>query len=802
MVGQKVVQNRRSRPVHRKDTPLSPQTFGEWLKQRRQALDLTQEALAERVGCAVETIRKIERGARRPSKDMSDRIALVLDVPEEDRSAFVQSARGTVPTKVAVMPPRPRWKPPASVKGLPAPSGPLLGREKELPLLKELALRPEVRLITLTGPGGTGKTRLALAVAQDLATAFSDGVVFVGLASLTDPSLVPSVISQALGLQENTSEGMEQQPQEILASKDMLLVLDNFEQVVTAATLLPELLLAAPQLKLLVTSRESLHLSMERELYVPPFEVMVKGKKDGVELAGLPAVQLFALHATAAKPDFRVTSTNAGTIAAICAQVDGLPLAIQLAATHLKFFPLGDLLDRLKDRLFSAVAGPRDFPERQQSLRAAIDWSYELLDTSERRVFAAMGVFLGGCSITAAEAVLNNRGSLAYPVMLRLTSLTSKSLITATEAADGTPRFGMLETIREYAMEQLGRMGDLRQFQLSHLQYFITLAESAEPYLQQEGRHLWQVRLQQEADNFRAALQWALDEREAGGLQLASALGTFWIVSGQFSEARYWLERTLAAIASASSTVQAKALAALGNIAVRQGDYVRVKSCTEERIRLCRELGDRAGEAESLRVLGDMAAADEEFGDAQELYFESLSMFRELGHTAGIAHVMNNLGELARYREDMAAARGYYAESLRLSEEAGDQSSAARALFNLGWVAFHESGVADAARLFQASLAIQQRLGGSPHRIVFCVMALAAVAAAQGEIHRAALLFGAAEVLRQSIGISLDPADRIEYDRHLRLVRQQLPGDEFQNAWNEGSRLSLQEAAAIACQGE
>src|SRR5215469_4197256 len=445
---------------------------------------------------------------------------------------------------------------------LPTSLTPLVGREQEIAAVCALLWRPEVRLVTLTGTGGVGKTRLALEVAAAMNAAFADGICFVTLAALTDPELVLPTIAQSLGVREQGSRPLLDSLKDHLREQQLLLVLDNFEQVARAAPVVADLLAATPRLHVLVTSRASLHLSGEHEFVVPPLALPdVQNLPPFERLTEYESTRLFTERARAVQSGFALTEENAAAVAAICQQVDGLPLTIELAAGRTKLFSPQALLPRLKSRLKLLVGGARDRPLRQQTLRGTIAWSYSLLEEDEKILFRRLAVFVGGCTLEAAEAVCNAHADLEIDVLDAVTGLVDKSLLGQETQADGEPRLLMLETIREYALERLEASGEAEAVRRQHATFFLQEVMEAEPKIRSAEEARWRKRLEVEQDNLRAALGFTLESQEAEmGLQLAGALLPFWRVSSQDREGRSWCELVLAQPgASARTAARAKA---------------------------------------------------------------------------------------------------------------------------------------------------------------------------------------------------------------------------------------------------
>ncbi|MDQ5850862.1 MAG: tetratricopeptide repeat protein [Chloroflexota bacterium] len=623
----------------------------------------------------------------------------------------------------------PPLRTPQQRQTLPAQLTPLLGREQELAAVGALLRRPHLRLVTLTGPGGTGKTRLALQAAANLLDHFPDGVCFVELAPITDPALVVSTIAHALGLKETGGHSLLESLQAYLHAQRQLLVLDNFEQVLPAAPLVTDLLQAASHLKVLVTSRAVLHLSGEHEFPVPPLALPDPRRLPPIEhLTQYAAVALFLQRARAVKPDFEVTGETAPAVAAICARLDGLPLAIELAATRIKILAPQALLAQLTNPLPTLMGSARDVPGRQQTLRGAIDWSYNLLERDAQTLFARLGVFVGGCLMEAVEAVCNPRGDLALDLFDALTSLVDQSLLRPVEHAAPTgesgPRFGMLETIRAYALERLELRGEAQAMRQQHLHFFLALAEAAELGCHGSEQQVWLRRLEVEYDNLRAALAWALrgTPQPAGtrlstagdveaGARLAAALWLFWVAQGQLREGRTWLEEALTHSSGVSAAVRVQVLYRCGYLAWRQGDYRRVAELNAESMPLCQQVGDTCGSAWTRRLLGEVALIQGEYTQATMHFEESLALFRQLSDTWGEAGVLISLGYVAQAQGDDERAAAWFRESLARFRDHGDRQGSAWALLHLGGVLVAQGDYQQARALQEEGLALFWQLG-------------------------------------------------------------------------------------------
>ncbi len=603
---------------------------------------------------------------------------------------------------------------------LPVQPTPLIGREHEVTAVVRLLHRNNVRLVTFTGPGGTGKTRLALQVASELGDVFVGGVFFVSLASINDPMLVIPTIARALGIRDSMGQPVLARLVEVLQQKQVLLLLDNFEQIVEAAPQVADLLTSCPQLKLLVTSREVLHVRSEREFAVPPLALPDPAHLPKLAaLARTPAVALFLQRAQAARPEFKLTSTNARAVAEICVRLDGLPLAIELAAARMKLLAPQTLLARLDQPLIMLTGGARDVPARQRTLRNTIEWSYQLLNAREQRLFRWLSVFVSGCSLQAAEAVSTGPGDGAGQVLDGVASLVDKSLLHRVEQTGGgseeqeDQRLLMLETIREYGLETLIASGEGHVARQAHAYYFLHLAEESEPALKGPLLVAWLERLEREHDNLRAALQWALEGGSAEvALRLGIALERFWVVRGQRNEGLAFLQRALAGSAGVAADVRAKALLAAARLAFNQSNYDQGEILAQESLALFRGLGDRRGIALSLNRLGVAAWRRGDFRSARVLLEEDLTLFREMGDRDRVAWSLFMHGLLDNKQGEYAGACSRFEESLALFRELGNKRGIAASLTQLAGTLFVSQGNQDMIYpLLEQGLSLDREVG-------------------------------------------------------------------------------------------
>jgi len=722
---------------------------------------------------------------------------------------------------------------------LPLQATPLIGREREVEAVCARLRSPETRLLTLVGPGGTGKTRVGLQAAAELVDDFEDGVFFVPIAATTDSELVAPAIARVLELSEGGAQPPEELLQGYLRERQTLLLLDNLEQVIESAPVLDGLLSAAPKLKIVATSRTPLGLYGEQEFPVPPLSLPDPESLPPLEnLANYEAIGLFLERARAVRPDFSLTQENAPAVVEICERLDGLPLAIELAAARIKLLPPRVLLERLGNRLKLLTGGARNLPERQRTLRNAIEWSYGLLEAGEKMLFGRLGVFSGGATLEAMEAVCDAWGDLPVDVFDGASSLLDKSLLRQEEVAGSEPRFVMLETIHEFANVKLKESGESEESRRLHAEYFLALSEEAEPGLNGPEQEMWLERLEPEHNNMRAALSWAI-EREEGelGLRLAGALWRFWWMEGYFDEGRRWLEEILAKNDGAP-TPRGKALEGLSWLSYLQGDLDRAEAVAEEGLELSAEAGVETSTVASLRgTLGDVVRSRGEHERAKELFEESGRLYREIGDRWGVAWSLGSLANVAGDRGDHERAKRLYEEGLALSRRLGDArplgaylnslgyefllegnlekaaelNEEAAMLFrkqgrrgdlqyvlvNLGWIALLQRDHERAEDLYQESLVLCRELGD---RLTASesLEGLACTAGAEGDTERAARLIGAAEELHEAAGYQPAPRDRSLREPYLAAARAQVDEAAWSAAREKGRSMEFEDAVVYA----
>lgn len=847
-------------------------TFGPWLKQRRQQLAVTQAVVAERAGCALSTLRKIENGDLLPSTALAHALAAAFQIPDPEVAAFVTFARSpamTVPptafaaprpltpaiptpvTPAAVLPAPSPAAPPHSSSAprgqrLPIPVTPLIGRQAEITQGCALLRDPAVRLVTLSGPPGTGKSRLGLAIAEALQGAFRDGVYFVPLAALTDPTLVADTLISRLGITSQNKLSALLLLQEFLRAKELLLLLDNFEQLVAAVPLLVELLQHAPGVKLLVTSRILLKTYGEYEFFVQPLAVPAPDRLPPVaELAHYPALELFVQRAQAVQPTFALTSANAATVVQICALLDGLPLAIEMAAARCKLYPLPLLQQQLQQRLLILTSQVRNLPPRQQTLHAAIDWSYQLLQPTEQRLFRLLGLFVGGCTAADMAALWTAPAEIAPAQAVRLVegllqALVEQSVVHFAFMEEGEGRYTMLATLRDYALAQLQQQGESAEAWQRFTAYYLALAQRADAGLTGHQAPVWLRRLAADHDNYRALLHRFVMGDGVGSedaLQLAEALSRFWFRTGQWREGRRWLETTLQHGTTATPLTRARLLRNLARLLMNQGESAPSIAYATECLALFRSAGDQAGMADVLFILGYNANQQQALSQSQQYLEESRALWSALGDKRALRNVLALLGAVMSNQGDLTQATAYYTTALAIAEESHDHSGLANAYSGLGELGRLRGDQVAAVRYFELCLAHLQQSGGrallapTVHNLAQACFAVGnytraatllgeslALALAQDNLRVIlATLFGCARLAYQqqqvvsavqlcgavaqglaSAHLYFDRSDQNDFTVLLTALRADLAATPFAAAWAAGEKLTQAEAIALA----
>jgi predicted ATPase/DNA-binding XRE family transcriptional regulator len=812
-------------------TKTDPQAFGALLRRHRLAAGLTQEALAESAGLSVRGISDLERGVNR-----APYIATILRLG--DALQLSDEQRAELETSIS------RRRGPAAerpILQLPEQFTPLLGRERDVAVAVHLLRWEGRRLLTLTGPGGVGKTRLAVQVAATIAADFERGAVFVPLEEVTDAGGVRPAIAAAIHLRDAPGLSLHESLVQYLSDREMLLVLDGFEHLMDAAPLPAQLLVACPRLKVLITSRAPLHLRGEQELDVK--SLPVPGPDDPVDLASLqryPSVALFVQRARKVTPGFDVTPETAPVLAEICRRLDGLPLAIELAAARIKLLSPQALLLRLERRLKVLTGGPRDTQPRQQTMRDTIAWSYDLLAEDAQALFRRLAVFNAPFGVEAAGIVFGEAHSSLADPQDRLAHLADGSLLAVEEDATGEPRFSMLETVREYGLELLDGHGESDVVRERLAEYCVTLAETAERELHGANQARWMARLEREHSTLLLVLRWARDSAQLPtGLRIAGALWRFWYSHGYLSEGRRQLDDLLTAMGDGDTLplpVTAKALRGAAVLAAAQGDYARAETRSEKGLSLYQRIGDVRGEAAMLVILGSTGYYRGDYAAAQARYEESLALFRGEGDEPSISVALNNLANIAKEQGRDAESVALYEESLVIKRRLGDSRGIAIALNNLGTMALAQGAYDRAATLGEEALGLLRDLGdkdvtaavdtvaraalqrgdtrraavlyqegltvsgaaGDRELIAFCLEGTGRVAAAEGQMERAGTLYGAGDALRTVVGAPLSPAEQTQHAVSLEAARTALGRETFARAWGRGLEMDLEMAIAFA----
>ena len=713
--------------------------------------------------------------------------------------------------------------------GLPIPRTSFIGREQQVRDAADLLLKKDIRLLTLTGPGGSGKTRLAIALGAEIMDHFTGGVQFVPLAAITQPELVATALADALEIQQIANRTIPQLIGDQLNNVGpFLLLLDNFEQVMPATTLVAELLDGCPSLKIVVTSRSCLHIYGEQEFPVTP-------------LTQNSAMELFVQRAAAVWPTFAITAENGSAVQEICSRLDGLPLAIELAAARTRVLSPIAILERLQKPLQLLTGGAVDLPERQQTLRSAINWSYSLLNGTEQKLFRRLAVFVGGCTLEAAEAVCNTGRDLQIDLLEGLSSLVDKSLVQRMDRTHNEPRFAMLETIREFALESLISSGEEFTTRRGHAAYCLVLGEEGNPELNPSDRNRWLTQCDAEIDNFRSAIEWLIRTSDLDwSLRLAVALFRFWDMREHLSEGRIWLETVLGMAGEARAKDRARVSHFIGALAAAEGNYRAAEDSLIRGLSLYEELGDESGIAASLNAIAIVARDRGDYGAAQSNFERSLAcwrllsdqlatarclhnlanvvkvrgdyprarwalseaaeIFEKLGDRSGAAWSMNQEGDIAREIGDMATARALYERALFAFQETGDPWGSARSLTDLGYINCVQGNHLAAYESFQKAIEIFAGLG---HRrgIARALEGYACLALAEGQAARALTLASSAAHVRKLISAPLSQAEQSTLNQWLAPAWTVLDGPEAESAWARGSAMNIDEAIKFTVDG-
>lgn len=819
--------------IDEEDVPLF---FSEWIRRRRQQLDLTQEQLAKRACCSVFAIRKIEMGERRPSRQLAGLLSQALEISPEDQATFVQIARGELGVErlpSTVHDAKFDGKSGATPGNLPRPLTPFIGREPELTALRQMLQDPQCSLITIVGPGGIGKTRLAIEAAFQSKELFPDGVWFAPLVSLISPDLIVPAIANAIEFKFQSPINPQAQLIRYLRSKKALLVLDNVEHLLEGVGVFTEILNDCQQVKMLVTSRERLNLLSE---WVFEIQGLPLPPSDQVEqFEAYSSVALFLQSARRVRAGFEMREAEQGWVLKICRTMEGMPLGIELSAAWVGLLSCEEIAKEIEQNLDFLSSSVRDLPERHRSLRATVDHSWKLLNTEEKGILSRLSVFHGKFRREAAEEIC--RASLAV-----LASLRDKMLLYRTDE----DFYHLHEFIRAYARERLEASGEATAIQRLHAKYFVELSEAARAQIRGPEQRRWLERLEQDHDNIRAALAWSTHPSHHAvelGLRLCAALAYFWDMHGYASEGRRWLLAALELPAPPSDestntnlegeayiALRIKVLVASGGLATLQGDYEAARSFTREALLLCQQTGNKTYMATCLNNLGNTEVHLGNYTRALAFHEQALDLRRELEDKPGIATSLVNMGFAAMSQGDYPSARAFLIECVSLRREMGDKFGIALALGNLGEVAIAEQDYGSAQSLLDESLSLRRELGDE-RGIAFCLIrfanlerarcnytearslyreglllyrkvgdrrAMASTLQERAELYAnmdqmvpAVRLWSAAEMLCQSLGAPIPPSYRLRYERALARARDELGEETFQQVWAEGKAMNF-----------
>ena len=767
--------------------------FGATVRKLRVAASLTQAELAEQAGISERTVSDLERGLRATVYPATARqLAASLGVSSSDLPAFLSEARRRTDgareprDEIGAIPGAHRAR-------VPAPLTRLLGRESELAICLAMVRDPDLRLLTLVGPGGIGKTRLATEVATLVQDDFPGGVYVVSLSAVDDPDMVPAMIASAIGLAvvgANLPEAVAQR----LGQGQALLVLDTFEHLLPAGPMIGELLAACPSLIALVTSRAPLQLRGERQVRVQPLAVHVETDASGLA----PAVELFLERAAAVEPTFKISPDATEIVTDICSRLDGLPLAIELAAARVRHMPLTTLRTHLDHRLEPLVGGARDLPVRQQTMRATMDWSYALLGAAEMRLFRSLAAFRGGFGKDAAAAMIQSSDSLdPADVMPPLSALVDASLVMLAREPSEEGRYRMLDVTRDYAVERSVAAREFDGLRRRHADFFLSLAERAEPELRGARQREWFARLLADEGNFRAAMTWALEAGEFDlGLRMAGALWMFWRWAGLFAEGRAWLDAALAGGAASSLRVRCQGLWGAGWLAYHQGDYRRTGDVGAQMLSELGEGGHDLQRRNAHTLVGNAALGEGRDKDAIEALSEAVALTQSLEGTWHQATSLLNLGTAQMHAGQVAAARELFERALTIYQELGDRHFLARTLIHVGYAQLMASGPVTAAPAIARAMEIVAEIGDG-WGIAEGLEAVATLRSIS-QPRSTVLLAASAAHLRERISMRQHAADAVINQLYLDRARERMTAEAFAETWREGRGLTLAEALAEA----
>ncbi len=767
-------------------------TFSQWLKTRRKMLDLTQQALAERVSCSVEMIYKIEAGQRRPSAQIARLLAAELNIPPNEQAAFVRFARAEAPTplhtrQVETTPWRDAFMP---HNNLPLQFTALIGREQDLEAAVGRLRQDDVRLLTILGPPGIGKTRLAIQLGTDALLDFPDGVYFVELASITQPARLIPAIARSLDISIDGHKKPLESLQGYLFERRPLLILDNFEQLLAAAADVHAILAACPLVKVVVTSRAPLRLRGERQYPLQPLALPARiDDLNAQGLAGYAAVRLFIERARAVQPQFALTADNAVVLAAICARLDGLPLAIEIVAAQIAVLQPGEILDHLTGRRLLESQGMADADARHQTLNAAIDWSYRQLEDDEQTFFQRMGVFVDGCTLEAAQAVCQPQQDIVQV----LTKLVSMNLLKRETSTSGTSRYLMLETIGAFARHELHARGEWRVLQARHAAYFHAFALAQEDSVRSNGQVDGLARVEREHSNLQAALDYFQTAQAwTQGLTLAGALIEFWVYHNHLIIGLGYVRNLLEATAAAGQldAARARVLNGAAMMAYFAGDYHAIGAYAEAALAAARAAGSNRDIAWACTSLGMMSGGMGDFDAATRYFDEGMNAAQQSDLPWETASLLNGLGEVARSQGRYEQSLAYYRQALASAEKLGNLWLEAHILDNIGHAASAQEQYDMAGDYIRRSLEASLNLGDE-RGIAMCLEKMGGIAIARGQLEQAARWLGAADALRKARNTPVEGMDAADYQQSVTVLQQQLPPQVLSAAWHAGQQLPL-----------
>jgi predicted ATPase/transcriptional regulator with XRE-family HTH domain/Tfp pilus assembly protein PilF len=789
-------------------------------------MGLTQKELAQLLGYAEVTLRKVEADELRPSSQMAHKLADALQVKPDDRERFIllardemdwtqesspsQSQQHSIRNDSALAPPAVS-RPPSSPFSLPFPLTPLIGRSAEIEHLLRLLHHPATRLVTLTGPGGTGKTRVAIEVANIIrqqlelvdpkkgnASGRIQHVFFVNLASVIDPSMVLSAVAQVLGVQVHGDRPLLQLVRDRLLGTRILLVLDNFEHLLDAAPLITDLLVAARGLTVVTTSRRPLRLQSEIEVLVPPLVIVADPVLEGANTVECDAVNLFVERARQVKPDFRLTPENTASVLEICRRLDGLPLAIELAAVRTKVLPPQLLIRHMDRRLPLLTWGSRDLPIRQQTMRNAIAWSYDLLSPDEQKLFCRLTVFAGGCTAFTALQVADPTQEFAFDIIDGLAALVDHSLLLVDVSGEEL-RFSMLQTLQEFALEQLVASGEDEATRRRYARCYLDLTQAIDPTRRGADLAVEFRRLNKEQDNLRSVLHWALSGGEAAwGAELLTRLSVIWEYFGDLEEGRWWLKKALlASDPLITDSLRSDILISAGALAYRQGDHTSARNMLQQALALQHPVKDASAVACTWLYLGMVAMESADFSAAQESFHVSLAIYRDLQDPIGIAFSIGNLGNVAVLQRNLEEAQHCFEQAQAIFEPTDSQFYLCLIWMSMGWMHVLQGNWLPARQYLGDALSQLTTLG-EKRFVLYCVLGLIGVAVGQQQFLRAAQLFGIAEVMRSATHTHVLPLLGMVVDDFGFQVRSVLTASEYSAAFQVGVTMPHAQAIAYA----